>query len=224
MQQATFSSPWIPVCDLSEGNSNLGNQEHWRPCRLGPERDAQMIHLCWCLCFHRSSWLEEMGQGKAGEAAQREPRSGMVQGIAAPHAAASVEGLSARGFCFHRKRRENESWDGKPAPSVFSLCVSECLSAFLSSACSTQGGSCGGFPNMSVFGLSHGSSLPYVSGVFFWEAGVVNSTSGFPGFQDGRMGWQVTGLVTVCKCQAGSREAMHQGSGPGRCTLPPAVL
>lgn len=129
-----------------------------------------------------------MVRGDGPGESRRSSTKGTTVRNSAPHAATSVEGLSARGFSFHRKRRENESWDGKPAPSVFSLCVSECLSAFLSSAFSTQGDSCGGFPNMNVFGLSHGSSLPYVSGVFFWEAGVANSTSGFPGFQDGRMG------------------------------------
>lgn len=44
--------------------------------------------------------------GKAGEAARREPRPGMMQRIARAHAAPRVEGPSARVFSFHRKRRE----------------------------------------------------------------------------------------------------------------------
>lgn len=52
----------------------------------------------------------------------------MVQGTEAAHAAPRVEGPSARGFSSHRKRREKEeSWDEKPAPSVFPFV---CLHAF----------------------------------------------------------------------------------------------
>lgn len=41
------------------------------------------------------------------------------------------------------------------------------------------------FPNTSALGLSQGSSLSLVSGAFFGEAGVVNSTPGFPSFRNG---------------------------------------
>lgn len=124
MQHTTFSSPWIPVCDLSQGNSNLGNQEQWRPCRLGPEGDAQMIHLCWCLCFHRSPWLEEMGQGKAREAAQREPRSGMVHLMLLPVLKVSQPGASP----FIGREGRMRAGMGNQHPLSFPFV---CLSAFL---------------------------------------------------------------------------------------------
>lgn len=44
--------------------------------------------------------------GKAGKAARREPRPGVMQRIAAAHAAPRVEGPSARVFPSHRKQRE----------------------------------------------------------------------------------------------------------------------
>lgn len=181
-----------------------------------------MILLCWYLCFYQSLLCLGDWPGESMKISEQ----GVIDRDDAKNCSRLYHSqswdLSDRGFSSHGKRRDKEErWGETPVP-----CLSLCLLALLVSfhrGCFTQGPSCGGF--LTWMHLAWVKAVPCQKslGLSLGKLELLAARLAFPAFGMVAPGSRWQGLSLFVHVKWGARDTEPQSSGPGRCTLPPAI-